>query len=113
VGQIGLFNEHGTYNPEHFYISKLDLTCDERRFYGKVVDETDRLIWVVNFHENPVNAKYCYSKDYFELGIINWVPVAEHNVPENKPSYDELQINMEQDASPIEGYPNLLCASLG
>ncbi len=93
IGDVGLFNIHGTYNACHNTLTMHDVLNDEDRFFGKVVYETERLIWIEDVHQTPVLGKHCYSKDYFGLGIISWEKYEEADVPEKRPPFEFLQLN--------------------
>ncbi len=95
IGSIGLFNEHRTFDACNAFVVMTDLRYDEDRFYGKVVEETERLIWIVDCHRSSVTAKHCYPKDYFTIGIVNWVPLIAEDIPATKPNFDEMQLNTE------------------
>lgn len=95
IGSIGLFNEHRTCDACNAFIVMSDLRYDEDRFYGRVVEETERLIWIVDCHQSSVTAKHCYPKDYFTIGIINWVPLIAEDIPATKPDFDEMQLNKD------------------
>ncbi len=95
IGDFGIFNVHGTYNASHMCLDLSDIVYEER-FFGKVVEETKRLIWVVDLHRPSAFGKQCYAKDFFCLGIINWLPCDATDIPAEKPEFDDLKLNRDE-----------------